>query len=93
MNSMLQRLVRTGVSVGAGFIGAKAVENIWKAATHSDTTPNAESDDSTLLQVVAFTTISAGVSALLQVGSQRLVNKAMANSEDKRAKQLGKAEV
>lgn len=93
MNSMLQRLIRTGVSVGAGFVGAKAVESVWKAATHSDTTPQADDDDSTLLQIVAFTTISAGVSALLQVGSQRLVNKALTNSGDKRAQQLGKAEV
>ncbi len=93
MNSMLQRLVRTGVSMGAGFVGAKAVEAIWKAATGSSNAPDAEDDDSTLLQIVAFATISAGVSALVEVGSQRLVSKAMSDTGNRVSKQLGTAEV
>src|SRR5699024_4110150 len=80
MTSMVQRLVRTGVSMGAGFVGAKAVEAIWKATTGSSTAPDAEDDNSTLLQIVAFATISAGVSALVEVGSQRLVSKAMSDT-------------
>src|SRR5699024_337490 len=93
MNPMLQRLVRTGVSMGAGFVGAKAVEAIWKAATGSSTAPDAEDDNSTLLQIVAFATISAGVSALVEVGSQRLVSKAMSDAGNRGSKQLGSPEV
>lgn len=96
MNDMMQRLLRTGVSIGAGFIGTKAVEAIWKAATGDDDAPTTDDDQSTLLKVVAFATISAGVSALLEVGSQRMVSKAMSKKTgngNKTAKQLGKAEV
>ena len=98
MNDMMQRLVRTGVSIGAGFIGTKAVEAIWKATTGDEEAPTTDDDQATLMKVVAFATISAGVSALLQVGSQRLVNTAMSKSDkdskkDNKAKQLGRAEV
>lgn len=93
MNDMLQKLLRTGVSIGAGFVGTKAVEAIWKAASGDDEAPTTDDDQATLLRVVAFATISAGVSALLEVGSQRLVNKAMSKTDNKKAKQLGRAEV
>ncbi|WP_022869464.1 DUF4235 domain-containing protein [Yaniella halotolerans] len=93
MNDVVQRLLRTGVSIGAGFVATRAVEAIWKATTGDEEAPTTDDDQATLLRVVTFATISAGVSALLEVGSQRLVNKAMANSGNKRAKQLGKAEV
>lgn len=97
MNDMMQRLLRTGVSIGAGFIGTKVVEAIWKTATGDDEAPNTDDDQATLLKVVAFATISAGVSALLEVGSQRVVSKAMSKSSNKtsnkNAKQLGRAEV
>ncbi len=93
MNDMMQKLLRTGVSIGAGFVGTKAVEAIWKAATGDDAAPNTDDDQATLLRVVAFATISAGVSALLEVGSQRLVNKAVGQADNKKAKQLGRAEV
>ena len=39
MNDVTQRLLRTGVSIGAGFIGSKVVEAIWKAATGDDEAP------------------------------------------------------
>ncbi|HEY4536200.1 MAG TPA: DUF4235 domain-containing protein [Enteractinococcus sp.] len=93
MNDVMQKLLRTGVSIGAGFIGTKAVEALWKAATGDDEAPNTDDDQATLLKVVAFATISAGVSALLEVGSQRLVSKAMSKSDNRQAKQLGRAEV
>lgn len=93
MNDVMQRLLRTGVSIGAGFIGTKVVEAIWKTATGDDEAPNTDDDQATLLKVVAFATISAGVSALLEVGSQRLVSKAVSKTDDKKAKQLGRAEV
>lgn len=93
MNDVMQKLLRTGVSIGAGFIGTKAVEALWKAATGDDEAPNTDDDQATLLKVVAFATISAGVSALLEVGSQRLVSKAVSKSDNRQAKQLGRAEV
>lgn len=95
MNDVMQRLLRTGVSIGAGFVGTKVVEAVWKAATGDDEAPNTDDDQATLLKVVAFATISAGVSALLEVGSQRLVAKAMhkTDNKNKKAKQLGRAEV
>ena len=98
MNDMMQRLVRTGVSIGAGFVATKAVEAIWKAATGDDEAPNTDDDQATLIRVVTFATISAGVSALLEVGSQRLVSKAMNKGGSNRqaqqkAKQLGRSEV
>lgn len=93
MNDMMQRLLRTGVSIGAGFIGTKVVEAIWKTATGDNEAPTTDDDQATLLKVVAFATISAGVSALLEVGSQRVVSKAMSKSSNKSAKQLGRAEV
>lgn len=94
MNDMMQRLVRTGVSIGAGFIATKAVEAIWKAATGDEQAPNTDDDQATLIRVVTFATISAGVSALLEVGSQRLVSKAMnKGGSNQQAKQLGRSEV
>jgi len=95
MNDMIQRLVRTGVSIGAGFVATKAVEAIWKAATGDEEAPTTDDDQATLLRVVTFATISAGVSALLEVGSQRLVSKAMnkGSQHDKKGKQLGRSEV
>lgn len=93
MNDMMQRLLRTGVSIGAGFIGTKVVEAVWRAATGDSQAPTTDDDEATLLKVVAFATISAGVSALLEVGSQRLVSKAVAKPGAKRAKELGRAEV
>ncbi len=93
MNDMIQRLLRTGVSIGAGFVATKAVEAIWKAATGDDEAPNTDDDQATLIRVVTFATISAGVSALLEVGSQRLVSKAMNKGSNKQAKQLGRSEV
>mgnify|MGYP002724339506 CR=1 FL=1 len=98
MNDMMQRLVRTGVSIGAGFVATKAVEAIWKAATGDDEAPNTDDDQATLLRVVTFATISAGVSALLEVGSQRLVSKAMnkggsGKKSQQKSKQLGRSEV
>ena len=93
MNDMMQRLLRTGVSIGAGFVATKAVEAIWKAATGDDEAPNTDDDQATLLRVVTFATISAGVSALLEVGSQRLVSKAMNKGSNKQAKRLGRSEV
>ena len=93
MNDLMQRLLRTGVSIGAGFIGTKAVEAIWKAATGDDEAPTTDDDQATLIKVVAFATISAGVSALLEVGSQRLVSKAVSKTGNRRAEQLGRAEV
>lgn len=93
MNDMMQRLLRTGVSIGAGFVATKAVEAIWKAATGDDEAPNTDDDQATLIRVVTFATISAGVSALLEVGSQRLVSKAMNKGSNKQAKQLGRSEV
>lgn len=93
MNDALQRLIRTGVSIGAGYLGTKAVEAIWKAATGDDQAPTTDDDQATLLKVVAFATISAGVSALLEVGSQRVVSKAIARSGKNRGNTLGAAEV
>ena len=93
MNDMIQRLLRTGVSIGAGFVATKAVEAIWKAATGDDEAPNTDDDQATLIRVVTFATISAGVSALLEVGSQRLVSKAMNKGSNKQAKRLDRSEV
>lgn len=94
MNDMMQRLVRTGVSIGAGFVATKAVEAIWKAATGDKEAPTTDDDQATLLRVVTFATISAGVSALLEVGSQRLVAKAMnKGGSNQKTKQLGRSEV
>ena len=92
MNNMIQKLLRTGVSIGAGYLGAKVVEKVWEGTT-GKYAPHADDDDATMLQFVAFTTISAGVTALLEIGSQRAVSKAMNKREDKNAKRLGKAEV
>lgn len=93
MNSVMQRLLRTGVSIGAGFLATKAVETIWKAATGDEEAPTTDDEQATLLRVVTFATISAGVSALLEVGSQRLVSKAMSKTAKPDTNQLGSAEV
>lgn len=92
MNSMMQRLIRTGVSVGAGYLGSKAVASIWRAATGEEA-PTTDDDSVKLVKIVAFTVISAGVSTLVEVGSQRLVSKAISDTGNKTAQQLGKAEV
>ncbi|MDI3212145.1 DUF4235 domain-containing protein [Arthrobacter sp. AL12] len=74
------KLLGTGVSLLAGFVGTKLVDGIWEKATGNQP-PKGHDDDvpTTLHSALTFALISAGVSAIIQVlanrGTQRAITR------------------
>ena len=80
------KLLGTGVSLLAGFVGTKLVETVWEKST-GNKPPKGHDDDvpTTLRSALTFALISASVSAAIQVlanrGTQRAVAR-VAKSQD-----------
>ncbi len=80
------KLLGTGISLLAGFAGTKAVDTIWEKTTGRKP-PKGEKDDvpTTLRSALTFALISASVSAIIQVltnrGTQRAITR-FAKSQD-----------
>jgi hypothetical protein len=80
------KLLGTGVSLLAGFVGTKLVDTVWEKSTGSKP-PKGHDDDvpTTLRHALTFALISASVSAVIQVlanrGTQRAITR-FAKSQD-----------
>lgn len=80
------KLLGTGISLLAGFAGTKAVDTIWEKTTGRKP-PKGGQDDvpTTLRSALTFALISASVSAVIQVltnrGTQRAITR-FAKSQD-----------
>jgi Protein of unknown function (DUF4235) len=80
------KLLGTGISLLAGFAGTKAVDTIWEKTTGRKP-PKGGKDDvpTTLRSALTFALISASVSAVIQVltnrGTQRAITR-FAKSQD-----------
>ena len=74
------KLLGTGVSLLAGFVGTKVVDTVWEKSTGSKP-PKGDDDDvpTTLRSALTFALISASVSAIIQVlanrGTQRAITR------------------
>ncbi|GAA1404846.1 hypothetical protein AUR04nite_07840 [Glutamicibacter uratoxydans] len=78
MNAV-QKLVATGISIGAGFVGSKLVDQVWKGFTGSAAPRKGseEAAEATLRQALGFAIFSAVVAAVIQVLADRGTNKAL----------------
>ncbi|TDL38619.1 DUF4235 domain-containing protein [Arthrobacter nitrophenolicus] len=80
------KLLGTGISLLAGFAGTKAVDVIWEKTTGRKP-PKGDKDDvpTTLRTALTFALVSASVSAVIQVltnrGTQRAITR-FAKSQD-----------
>ncbi|WBL20391.1 DUF4235 domain-containing protein [Citricoccus sp. NR2] len=93
MNNLADKLLTTGISLAGGYIGTKVVEAGWKAFTGEDAPKDVDDADQSLVRAVVFATITAGISALIRVASQRGAAKAIVTFQDRRAAKLGRLEV
>ncbi|GAA3402206.1 DUF4235 domain-containing protein [Pseudarthrobacter polychromogenes] len=80
------KLLGTGVSLGAGFVGTKLVNTIWEKSTGREPPTGKDEDVPTSLQsALTFALISASVSTIIQVlanrGTQRAITR-FAKSQD-----------
>lgn len=80
------KLLGTGVSLGAGFVGTKLVNTIWEKTTGRKPPVGQDDDVPTSLQsALVFALISASVSTVIQVlanrGTQRAITR-FAKSQD-----------
>lgn len=80
------KLLGTGISLLAGYVGTKLVDTVWEKTT-GNKPPKDHDDDvpTTLRSALTFALISASVSALIQVlanrGTQRAITR-FAKSQD-----------
>ncbi|MCU1512407.1 MAG: hypothetical protein JWM01_146 [Arthrobacter sp.] len=80
------KLLGTGISLLAGFVGTKLVDTVWEKSTGKKP-PKGHDDDipTTLRSALTFALVSASVSAIIQVlanrGTQRAVTR-FAKSQD-----------
>ena len=74
------KLLGTGISLIAGFVGTKIVDSVWEKST-GNRPPKGHEDDvpTTLRSALTFALISASVSAIIQVlanrGTQRAITR------------------
>jgi hypothetical protein len=80
------KLLGTGISLLAGFVGTKLVDTVWEKST-GNKPPKGHDDDipTTLRSALTFALVSASVSAIIQVfanrGTQRAITR-FAKSQD-----------
>jgi hypothetical protein len=74
------KLLGTGISLLAGFVGTKLVDTVWEKST-GNKPPKGHDDDipTTLRSALTFALVSAAVSAVIQVlanrGTQRAITR------------------
>ena len=75
----IQKLLTMGVSVGAGFIGSKLVDQLWKGFTGGAAPRKGteEAAEATMRQALAFAVFSSVVAAVIQVLADRGASKAL----------------
>lgn len=76
----VQKLLATGVSLGAGMLGGKLVDQIWLKATGNKAPRKGtdEAAEASFRQALGFAIISALVAAIIQTAADRGTNKVVA---------------
>ena len=73
------KLLGAAVSIGAGFIGTKAVNAVWEKSTGRKPPTGKEDTPTSLRSALTFALISASVSTIIQVlanrGTQRAITR------------------
>lgn len=72
------KLLGTGVSLGAGFVGTKLVNLAWEKATGNKPPTGHDDVETSLRSALTFALISAFVSTLIQVLTSRGTQRAIA---------------
>ena len=85
MNTVLQKLLATGITIAGGMVGSQLVTTGWRLATGHDAPRDATDDELPLVEALSFAFISAGISALIKVAGQRGAGTAMRRFEAKTA--------
>lgn len=79
MNTV-QKLATTGISIGAGFVGSKLVDQLWKGFTGNKAPRKGseEAAEASARQALGFAIFSAIVAPTIQVLADRGSNKVVA---------------
>jgi hypothetical protein len=95
MNTLVNKLITTGVTIVGGLIGTKVVEFGWRKVTGHDAPKDLEDTDNNMWEAIAFAMIAAGIAALIRVTSQRGANSALkaVQSRSSKSPRSGRAEV
>ncbi|WP_426997300.1 DUF4235 domain-containing protein [Pseudarthrobacter sp. N5] len=72
------KLLGTGVSIGAGFVGTKLVNGVWEKSTGNKPPTGKNDVETSLRSALTFALISAVVSTLIQVLANRGTQHAIA---------------
>lgn len=75
------KLLGTGVSIGAGFVGTKLVNALWEKSTGNKPPKGSDDMDASLRSALTFALISAAVSAVIQVVAGRGTKRAISHFE------------
>ena len=78
--NMLMKLLATGISLGAGFLGSKVVDRLWTGFTgHEPPRHGKEAEaEATMRQALGFAIFSSVVAAIIQVLADRGTRSALA---------------
>ncbi|MGW9550163.1 DUF4235 domain-containing protein [Citricoccus zhacaiensis] len=93
MNNLTDKIVSTAITVVGGYVGTKIVEFTWRKVTGHDAPKDAEDTEANMWSAITFATISAGITALIRVTSQRGAHKAIESMKSRSPKKAGAAEV
>ncbi|GAA0193264.1 MULTISPECIES: DUF4235 domain-containing protein [Micrococcaceae] len=76
----MMKLLATGISLGAGFVGSKLVDRLWKGFTGNDAPRHGQEAEAeaSMRQALAFAVFSSVVAAIIQVLTDRGTRKALA---------------
>ena len=76
----VQKLVTTGITVGAGILGGKLVDFLWLKSTGSKAPRKGtdEAADASFRKALGFAVVSALVAAIMQTVADRSANKVVA---------------
>ena len=95
MNTLVNKLITTGVTVGGGLVGTKIVDFGWRKVTGHDAPKDLDDTENNMWEAIAFATIAAGIAALIRVVSQRGAHEAIERMQARSARRqlAGRAEV
>lgn len=75
---LLFKLLGTAVSIGAGIVGSKLVNAAWEKTTGNKPPQKGDDAEASLRAALSFAVISAAVSAVIQVLTNRGTQQAIA---------------
>lgn len=85
--NMTDKIIKLAIPALASLVLAKVLETAWKRATKSDVVPSGSNTDTSLLNAMAFASISGAIAAVIArlstKGSVALVNRRQNKREQK----------